>query len=107
MVGLRSLLPASSDRALYARIFFLDIVDGICIEEIATRGLRPKTELLIELAEYVVNYLFLRLLIKHPNAEILCLVLGLELGTRKAEKRKTDLIPVLLMLLLSELYNSV
>ena len=75
MVGLRALLPAGCDGTLYARVLFLDIVDGIRIKEITARGLGPEAELLVELAEDVVDYLFLGLLIEHPDAEVLGLVL--------------------------------
>ena len=107
MVGFRAFFPASRDRAFYGRIFFLDVVDGIGIEEVGSCGFGVETEFLVEHREDVIDDRALILFGEHPDAEVLRFVFVLELLAREAEEREGDLVAIFLVVLLRGLHDQI
>ena len=86
VVSLRAFLPAGCNGALYAGIVLFYIVYGVSVKEITACRLGIETELLIELAEHVVDYLLFGLIVEHPDAEVFGVVLCSEFGTRQTKQ---------------------
>ena len=102
MVGLGPFLPAGGHRTLHHGIGFLDEVDQVGIQIIAAGGFRIEAELFVELLKHIGDNGLLVLHRKHPDAEVLGLVLVPELLAGQAQQRERNLIAILGMVLLGQ-----
>ena len=107
MICLGAFLPTGCYRTFYGRIGCFDIIGQICIHVVRSGGFGIESELLMELAEYIIHDRLFVFHGEHPDTEILGLVLLTEFCAGQSQQRQCDLIAVLLMICLSQCYRFV